>query len=227
IERHGPGLRRRHQSTRAQDPTELADLAHHIRRRDGHVELEPAFLDLVDVLETDVIRAGLLGLTDLLALRQDQDPDRLPRPVRQDDRPSHDLVRVARIHTQPYRDLDRLVEVRERRLLHQFERSPRVLEDDASRDPGACLTVLLPVSRHQSTTSRPIERAVPSIIRIAASTLAAFRSGCFNSAISRTWARLTRPFFSRFGAGEPFSSPAALFSRTAAGGVFVTNVNDR
>jgi hypothetical protein len=50
----------------------------------------------------------------------------------------------------------------------------------------------------------------------------ALRSGILVSAISRTWARVTVPTFSRCGSGEPFSMPAALRSRTAAGGVFST-----
>ena len=45
----------------------------------------------------------------------------------------------------------------------------------------------------------PIERAVPSMIFMACSTSFALRSGIFISAISRTWARVTRPTFSLFG----------------------------
>ena len=54
-------------------------------------------------------------------------------------------------------------------------------------------------------------RAVPSTIRIAASTLAAFRSGIFVSAISRTLSRLTVATLLRFGSPEPDSIPAATF----------------
>ena len=49
----------------------------------------------------------------------------------------------------------------------------------------------------------PMLRAVPSTIRIAASTLAAFRSGIFVSAISRTLSRLTVATLLRFGSPEP------------------------
>ena len=46
-------------------------------------------------------------------------------------------------------------------------------------------------------------------------------------AISRTWSRVTRPTVSRRAVIEPFSTPAALRSRSAAGGVLRMNVNER
>jgi len=61
-------------------------------------------------------------------------------------------------------------------------------------------------------------RAVPSTMRIAASTLAAFRSGIFCSAISRTLSRFTVATLLRLGSPEPDWIPAATFKRTAAGG---------
>jgi len=47
------------------------------------------------------------------------------------------------------------------------------------------------------------------------------------SAIERTCSRVTVPAFSRRGLSEPFSIPAAFFSRLTAGGVFRTNVKLR
>src|SRR5881275_3192876 len=55
----------------------------------------------------------------------------------------------------------------------------------------------------------------------------AFRSCSFVSAICRTWARESRPTLLRFGSAEPFSSRSASLISTAAGGVFVMNVNER
>jgi len=55
----------------------------------------------------------------------------------------------------------------------------------------------------------------------------AFRSAIFVSAIWRTWSRDTRPADSRFGVWAPLSIPAALRSRSAAGGVFRMNENER
>ena len=70
-------------------------------------------------------------------------------------------------------------------------------------------------------------RAVPSTIRIAASTFAAFRSGCFICAISRTWAFVTEPTLVLFGSPEALASYAARFKSTAAGGVFVMKAKVR
>jgi len=63
-------------------------------------------------------------------------------------------------------------------------------------------------------------RAVPSTIRIAASTSLALRSFIFSSAISFTCWRVTVPTLFLFGVPEPLARPAAFFRRTAAGGVF-------
>ena len=63
--------------------------------------------------------------------------------------------------------------------------------------------------------------AVPAIMLMAASRLAAFRSGIFVSAISLTWSFVILPTFSLLGTPEAFCRPAAFLIRTAAGGVFV------
>src|SRR5438270_457854 len=72
-----------------------------------------------------------------------------------------------------------------------------------------------------------MERAVPSIIREAASRSKAFRSLSLSWAISRTCCRLTLPTFSLLGLPEPFSIPAAFLSRTDVGGVLVTKMKLR
>src|SRR5215469_12845834 len=72
-----------------------------------------------------------------------------------------------------------------------------------------------------------MERAVPSMMRMAAPTSCAFRSFSFSSAISRTWRFVTDPTLVRFGSPEPFSSLAARFSSTEAGGVLSSNVKVR
>ena len=73
----------------------------------------------------------------------------------------------------------------------------------------------------------PIERAVPSIIRIADSIFAAFKSGILVSAISCTCARVTVATLVVLGVPEPFSTPAAFFQKEQpAGGVLVTKSND-
>ena len=70
-------------------------------------------------------------------------------------------------------------------------------------------------------------RAVPAITFIACSTSCAFRSGIFVSAIERSCALVSLPTFVMFGSAEPDSIPSASLIRTAAGGVFVMNVNER
>ena len=77
------------------------------------------------------------------------------------------------------------------------------------------------------TTSTPIERAVPAMILAAWSTSCALRSASFFSAIARTCSLVIVPTLLRFGSPEPFSIPIAWRISTAAGGVFVTKVNER
>ena len=70
-------------------------------------------------------------------------------------------------------------------------------------------------------------RALPAIVRTAASMLAAVRSGSFALAISSSCLRVTLPTLTVFGVLEPDWMPTAYFSRIVAGGVFVMNVNVR
>ena len=62
---------------------------------------------------------------------------------------------------------------------------------------------------------------------MAASTSFALRSGIFVSAIERSCACVSFPTLLRFGSAEPDWIPSASLMRTAAGGVFVMNVNER
>ena len=63
--------------------------------------------------------------------------------------------------------------------------------------------------------------AVPAIMLIAASMLAAFRSGIFISAISLTLSLEIVATFVLLGTPEPDLMLQAFFSKTAAGGVLV------
>ena len=73
----------------------------------------------------------------------------------------------------------------------------------------------------------PIDRAVPAMIFSAWSRSLALRSAILVVAISRTWSRVTVATLVLCGSPEPFSTPAALSSMRAAGGVLVTKVNER
>ena len=72
-----------------------------------------------------------------------------------------------------------------------------------------------------------MERAVPAIMLIAASMLAAFRSGILVSAILRMSSLLMVATFSLLGTPEAFSMLQAFLMRTAAGGVLVMKVKER
>ena len=65
---------------------------------------------------------------------------------------------------------------------------------------------------------------MPLMLLIAASTEAAFKSGIFCVAISRTCFSVTLPTLSLLGVPAPLAMPAAFFNRTAAGGVLVIKV---
>ena len=91
----------------------------------------------------------------------------------------------------------------------------------------------LPADAVRPSTSRPIERAVPAMVRIAASMLGGVEIGHLRAcAISRTCFLVTLPTLILFGSLSPSpassTSPAAAFlSRIGAGGVLVMNVNER
>src|SRR5262249_51630522 len=101
--------------------------------------------------------------------------------------------------------------------VHQLGRRPELL-----RSLGRHVNALSVPG--QSTISIPIERAVPAMVAIAASSEPAVMSGIFSRAMSSSCFRFTWPTFSLPGLCEPepffFSvwSPAAFFSSTAAGG---------
>src|SRR4051794_31602510 len=91
-----------------------------------------------------------------------------------DGSPNH-LVSVPRVYSKVHRHVHRLVELGKGRVLDQGNR----LGDRIFPRPihlGHRAPELLSPSRHQSTTSSPMERAVPAIIRMALSKSAALRS---------------------------------------------------
>src|SRR5579885_170665 len=73
----------------------------------------------------------------------------------------------------------------------------------------------------------PMLRAVPAIMRSAAYSVVALRSGILILAISVTLALGIEATLVLLGAGEPFSMPAALSRSTAAGGVFKMKSKER
>src|SRR5919197_2147949 len=223
--RHRARLRVRHLPARAEDAAEPADDAHLIRRRDRHIEVVEAALDLRrEVGRADDVRSSLLGLARLVALGEDGDPDVAARAVREHERAAQLLVGVADVQAEPEVDLDGLVELDAVEALQHPDRLDRRVRLLAI-DLAARLAIAL--SMFHRSVSTPMLRAVPATIFIACSTSRALRSSSFVSAICWTCARVRRPTFSRFGSPEPFSRFSASLISTAAGGVFVMNVNDR
>ena len=81
VGRDRAGPRRGHQPARAEHLAQRADDAHHVRRGDADVEVGPAALDLLRQLRAaDLVRAGRLGLVDLVALGEHHRPQHPPIP---------------------------------------------------------------------------------------------------------------------------------------------------
>src|SRR5262249_28251904 len=120
------GLGRRHQAAGAQHLAEAADLAHHVLRRQRHVEVEPALLlDLLDqVVAAGEVGAGALGLGDVVALAEDDHALHLAQAVRQRHAAADHLFALRRVHAQRHVDLDRLVELG---ALDRLEHADRLL----------------------------------------------------------------------------------------------------
>src|SRR5690606_26233855 len=113
-----------------------------------------------------------------------------------------------------HRDLDRLVELHRRTVLEQPDgliQGIGLVGIDALA--GLRNALRYSCHRRQPTTSRPIERAEPSTMRMAASTSLALRSFIFASAISRTLSRDTVPATVLPGSFEPDFRLAAFFRK--------------
>src|SRR4029434_2936524 len=178
-----------------------------------------------EILEADDIRTGGLRGIGVLALREDSDAHGLARPVRQRRRAAHRLVGLARVDAQIAGDVDRLRKLRSSELLHEIEGLVGRI-DLRGIDLGAGRLLALAELRHgySPSTSTPMLRALPAIVRTAASRSAAVRSGIFVRAISSACARVSSPTLSVCGLGLPLSILSALRISTEAGGDFRMNV---
>src|SRR6204780_3030945 len=70
-------------------------------------------------------------------------------------------------------------------------------------------------------------RALPAVVRTAASRVLAAQSGIFNLGVSSSFLRDTSPALAVFGVALPFGMPSALAMSTDAGGVFMMKVKLR
>src|SRR5690349_4737358 len=118
---------------------------------------------------------------------------------------------MARIHAEVHRDLDGLVELRLGALLDELHGLVERIGLGGINTLAGLLDAF--VFCHGQTTSMPIDRADPSTMRIAASTVSLLRSAIFFSAISFTCALVIEPALSRPGFFEPLSSLAAFLMK--------------
>ena len=267
VEGDGPRLGIGHEAAAAEDPAQLADLAHEVRGGEGHVELEPA---RTRPSRRDRRRPprrrpreGFLGL---VALGEDGDAHELAGAVGQHDGAAHHLVGVPRVDAQPHVGLHGWVEVDARGLLEQVDRfvgrvHASALHELGQRPGSACRAWTSVRSSVRPWRASPCDagwtcrcvvlhaagdRVRPAgRPRLLVGDLDAHRAGrALDDAGGgvevvgvevdhlglgdlRSWARLTLPTRSRPVVDEPFSTPAALRSRSAAGGVLSTKVKLR
>ena len=135
---------------------------------------------------------------DPLTLGDHQHANRLAGSMREHHRAADHLVGMPGIHAEVDGDVHGLVELGEGGALHQRDGLGDGILAGAVHLGGG-RPELLALGRHQSTTSSPMDRAVPAIIFMALSRSDALRSAILISAIFLTWARVTRPTLVRLG----------------------------
>src|SRR6266702_2425517 len=220
IGRHGPHLRVGHQPAGPQDLTQLPDHAHRVGTRDHDVKIELPGLDAFgEILHADDVRTRVLCRLGLVALCKHGDPYLLARSRRQHDRSAHGLVRFLRVDAEIDRHVDGFIELRERRLLDDLQRVEHRVIPVVLAQLRPSLLPFRELAHFTPSTVTPIERALPAIVRTAASRSAAVRSGILALAISSACARVILPTFSVCGVLLPLSIPAAFLISTVAGGV--------
>src|SRR6185437_211244 len=208
-------LRVRHHAARAEHLTETADETHHVRGRDAAIEIDFALVHgLEQVFGAHDVGTRLLRFISLRAFGEHGDAQAAACAARQRDDAAHHLVGMARIDTEVDRQFNDLIELRGGAGLHQLHGLfDRILLGDINAFGGLLKTLGDVGHGSYSRTWMPMERADPSIMRIAISTSFAFRSFIFASAIWRTWALVTEPRTSRPGALEPPSTFAAFLMK--------------
>src|SRR6266508_670179 len=220
IGRHGPHFWVGHQPAGPQDLPQLPDHAHRVGARDHDVKIElPRFDAFGEVFHADDVGARVLCRLGLVALRKHGDPDLLARSGRKHDRSAHGLVGFLRIDAQIDRHIDGLVELGNRRLLDDLQRVEHGVIPVLHTQLRPGLFPFRELAHLTPSTVTPIERALPAIVRTAASRSAAVRSGILALAISSACARVILPTFSVCGVLLPLSIPAAFLISTVAGGV--------
>src|SRR5262249_39092496 len=226
---HGADLGVRHHAARAQHLAEPPHQGHQVGRCNAAVEINVTAIDAFDqILGPNDVGARGARLISLGTACTHGNSHGAASAVRKRHDAANHLVGMAGVDAKIHGDLDGFVEFRLGPLLdHLYGLIEGVELFPVDALPG--LQNALPVARHDaySLTSRPIERAEPSIIRIADSMVSQLRSFIFCSAISFTCARVTVPALSRPGALAPASMLAAFLRKKETGGVFISNVKER
>src|SRR5690606_28365540 len=144
---------------------------------------------------------------------------------RQDHRTTDELVGFLGVDAELDSDVDGLIELRGGGFLDQGQGFRDGVELRAIDLGGNCGRALGQFSHaYTPSTVMPMLRALPAMVRTAASRSAAVRSGVLVLAISSAWARVSVPTLSRLGLAEPFCTPLAFLIRMVAGGVFMMKV---
>ena len=92
------------------------------RRGNHDVEVHLALLDVLsEILKTDDIGAGRLGLVRIFTLREHRYANRLAGAVRQDRRAANHLVRLARVYAEVDRHVNALRELCRCQLFHEAQ----------------------------------------------------------------------------------------------------------
>ena len=119
---HGTSLGRGHQATGAQDFTQTANHAHHIRGSNDHVEIHPAFaLDLLHIfVASGEVCASSQSSVYVVALAESQNPNGFTGAVRQNHGAANLLVSVTRVNAQTDVELYGFVELCLRGVAHHL-----------------------------------------------------------------------------------------------------------
>src|SRR5690606_24287802 len=160
-----------HQTTWAQNLAQCAHNAHGVRRGNDHVEIHLTTLDgSGQVVHADDIGARSLGSFGLFALGENGDANRLAGAGRQYNRTTHDLVGFLGVYAQLNSHVDGLIKLGGSGFLDQGQGLGNGIElatIDLGGDSGRALAQL--GHAYTPSTVMPMLRAVPAIVRTAAS----------------------------------------------------------
>ena len=120
---HGAHLGVRHQATRAQYLTQLADYTHRVGSGDHNIKIHLAGLYVGrEILEADDVGAGGTGYLDIGALAEHGHANDLADAARHHHGATHHLVGFTRVHTQVDGSIDGFVELGGSGFFYQAQR---------------------------------------------------------------------------------------------------------